>query len=102
MNKQDYIFKMHVKQDKYACVGFFKDKNDAAECQIYLVTINEESNKVNDVLFEYYDSSKNIYYNKPNKIVDVFEFLIETERLNIPRDITNTFINRMNLMKNRK
>lgn len=102
MNKQNYIFKMHVKQDKYACVGFFKDKNDVAENQIYLVTINEESGKVSDVLFDYPDFSKNIYCEKLNKTIDAFEFLIETERLNIPRDITNTFINRMNLMKNRK
>ena len=101
MNKRDYIFKMHIKQDKYACIGFFKDKNDAAEYRIYLVTINKESGEVRDILFDY-NSSKNIYCNKLNKIIDVFEFLIETERLNIPRDIINTFIDRMNLIKNRK
>ena len=101
MNKQDYIFKMHMKQDKYACVGFFKDKNDAAEYSIYLITINEESGKVHDILFDY-DSSKNIYCNKLKKTVDTFEFLIEAERSNIPKDIINMFVDRMNLIKNRK
>lgn len=100
MNKQNYIFKMHVKQDKYACIGFV-DEN-YKDNKIYIVKLNNEIGKVKDILISYDKHYINFCYNKEVKAFDMLEFLIETEKLNIPKNIVSIFIDRVNLMKNRK
>lgn len=100
MNIKDYIFKLYIKQDEYACIGFVNENHE--DNRIYIVKLDNEIGKIKDILISYDKHYINFYYNKEAKAFDMLEFLIETEKLNIPKTIVSIFINRLNLMQNRK
>ena len=100
MNIKDYIFKIYIEQDEYACIGFVDENYE--DNRIYIVKLDNKIGKIKDILISYDKHYINFYYNKEVKAFDMLEFLIKTEKLNIPKTIVSIFINRLNLMQNRK